>query len=895
MPMKGSLRGKGGIAGWWSSSPSKNESPSSPRENHDRGSSTWSMQPILPQDEDCIDSPSSGKKSGWFDTINNTIKGKSKKSRKSIKDPQQYERHDSGTQSSSYNSGEAEVRHSSPIPFQPLPEIQPGDPIKSNKALEKVIAGPDGYAPSINSTKDAEQATPELATAAIEQVKEVSPLFPVRRVAPADHPSGPTDRCAPTRRYPIQNNKSFVMDDVFEDVSQYTVKMDIFSDILAENPSSTSLNVSDASVQTEHLAHLKSSSAGHVDHITGDWHSNDPAGSAIIGRGGRTVSAELRYQQDIMRQCAGTWLEAQSMLSQIQMAMGEEVARIDPRLAPGTTMADILAWPDPSAFFSERVESERLERRRQHQQLESELPCTPWLKLSKDEAISIANSVLSWKDEIEKDGVEAFVKVMRDLDGEHDLQTCPDTGPYSKHCTAEEARAVLESFKDDIRLKKRCQSLSSIAVIEDWMLQFPPDDTGAVVLEDWLLDCQIGLGDDDDDEDTFVKTHPNCRKGRADELEGKRKLGKNMTQSSERTCLRTFDKNTVEKRLLRCWLGLNENQPIPAVKTHPNRKRLSWVKRMKTMPVMKETGYRLEKTISLASRSKSMGFLVLPFRTRPLPTSSEESHAMNLPTLGDDAKAASDDSYTMIVPALSDNAKAQGLEWDVLMDESPRLEKISPFERDLLVAAEKALLPPEIATTEELDVATIGLLGNWEDSAAAKGMLAAEKTLVDAIERGAEIEDILEKGPASDTVEERLNMEEMMWFTLDRADSAAKALDLAREGLIDAMEKGSAAGSGFCYVETRMLARLEIAEYIAKRLKAVVDQQVMDESDAFIIEGYVMPVAGEAMADAHEEKPLAAVTDVADDVNQASLAILQKDEEKRRVHRNCALAEEKSL
>ncbi|KAE9987845.1 hypothetical protein EG328_001271 [Venturia inaequalis] len=936
MPMKGSLRGKGGITGWWGSSPSKHESPNSPRDYHDQGSTISSMQPILSQDENYIDSPSSGKKSGWFDTINNTIKGKSKKSRKSIKDREQDERHDSSTHSIPYNSGEAEVRHSSPIPFKPLPEIQPGDPIKSNKALETVIAGPDGYAPSIESTKEMEQASSELAT---------------RCLAPADHGPPPTACCISKRRPPIKNLTSFVMDDVFEDASQIAGGEDISLDNPPETPL-TGPNISNVAVLTENLAHFKSSSTGHVDHITGEWRSNDPAGSAIIGRSGRTVSGELRYQKDIMRQCAGTWLEAQSMLTQIYMAMGDEVARIDPRLAPGTTMADILAWPDPSAFFSEHVESERLERRRQRQrqELESEIPRTPWLKISEDEAISIANNVLSSKDFIEKNGVGEFVKAMRDPNGQHDLQV----GHYQRPCTADEAHVVLESFKDEIRLKKRCQSLASIAVIEDWMLQFPPDDTAGVVLEDWLFACQISLGDDDDDdEDTFVKTHPNRRRGRADEVKRKRNLEKKTTKSNKRMCMRTFDKNTVERRVLRCWLGLSENEPIPAVKTHPRRTRQSWVKRMKTQPLLKETGYLLEKSMRLASRGKSMGFLVLPFRTRPLPSSSEESQPMTLPASSDAAKAASDDSHTMILPALSDNAKAEGLEWDVLMDGTPRFEKISPFEKELLVEAEKTYLAPEIvtveevdavriglsgnweessdtkgmsaaekvlidetlkfekiwasekdrlvsaeklvvkpkkATAEEVDVAEIGLLGNWEDSAAAKGIFAAEKMLIDATERGAALVGALKTGPG--IVKERSNLEEMMWSTLDQADAAAEALEFARNGLFDAMEKGSAAGSGLSFVEERMQARLEVAELIIKRLRAGVDQRVEDARDEFIIEGYVMPVAGEAMAKAYEERLLATIKGAATDIKKASLAILQKAEEKRRVHQECALADE---
>ncbi|TLD37629.1 hypothetical protein E2P81_ATG04441 [Venturia nashicola] len=932
MPMKGSLRGKGAITGWWSSSPSKHEPPSSPRDHHDLGSSTSSMQPLLPQDEDCIDSPSSAKRSGWFDTINNTIKGKSKKSRKTIKDHHQYERRDSGTNSIPLNPDIAEIRHSSPIPFQPLPEIQPGDPIKSNKALENLIAGPDGYAPSIDSTKEVEQDTPELVSAPAEQAKQLMPLFPLRCVRP-----------------PIKSLTSFVMDDVFFEESSQD---DAFLDSSSKTLSSTSTKISDAAVQTENLAHLKSSSSGHVDHITGDWHSNDPAGSAIIGKSGRTVSAELRYQQGIMRQCAGTWLEAQSMLTQIQMAMGDEIAQVDPRLTPGTTMADILAWPDPSAFFSERVESERLEHRRQRQELGSELPDTPWMKISEDEAILIAKAVLSWKDCIEKDGVEAFVKAMRNPSERHDFQTCPNAGPYSKHCTADEARIALESFKDNIRWKKRCQSLANIAFMEEWLLHLPPDETADVTLEDWLLDCQIGLGDDDDDV-IFVKIHPNRRRGRTDELKRKRQLERKTIQLNKRMCVRTFDKNTVEKRLLRCWLGLSENEPIPTVKTHPRRTRRNWVKRMKTQSVPKATGFELEKTVSLASRGKSMGFLVLPFRTRSLPSSSEDSIAMTVPTSGDDAQAAWDDPHTMVLPALSDNAEAQGLEWDVLMDETPSLEKISPFERDLLVAAEETYIAPETATAEETDIATIGLLGNgeessarkntlaaakvllaseqefmdatplesissfgnefpistetvaaaskkatdeevdvaeigllgdWEQSAAAQGMFTAEEMLLDAIVRADVVVDILETGPG--IVKGSVSVEKLMWDTLDKAAAAAKALEVARKGLFDAMKKVTATGSKLAFVEKRMRACLEVADNIIKRLNAEVNQRVEDERDAFIIDGYVMPVAGEVMAKPQEERLLAT------DRKKLSLAILQKSEEKRRMQRNSALARE---
>lgn len=853
MPKKGSLR-------IWGSSPSKHESPSSPRGCLGLGSATPPMQILPAPDEDCIDSPSSGKKSGWYDTINSTIKSMSKKSRKSIKpEHSPYDRHDSGALSEPFNPGQPEFRPSTPIPFQPLPEIQPGIPIKSNKALETIIAGPDGYAPSIDSANEVEQAMLEYTLAkSLAPVEQVKPKSPSPAACLLDSPVCTRFApCPPTERPPLKNLTSFVMDDVFEDVSQVTVGDDFYNTdrtILENNDiitSLTGLNVDDASTQTENLAHFKSSSTGHIDHITGDWHSNDPAGSAIIGRRGRTVSAELRYHQNIMRQCAGGWLEAQSMLEQIQMAMGDTVARIDPRSTP-STISDIPASTGPCKC------------RRQRQEVEFNVPCSPWLKISEEEAISIVNSILLNKRCIKRDGVEAFVKAMRNPGGRRDLQTCPNIGspletstpspdgqsdlqtrpslgPISRHCTEKEARIALKSFEDKAR-EKICQSLLSVAALEDWMLRCPPDDTAGVVLEDWLLDCQIGLGDDDD-EDTSVKTHPNRRKERADELRMKRKLARQKTSLNKKMCRRTSDKNTVEKRLLRCWLGLCENEPIPTVKKHPNRTRRSWVTRMKAQPVVKETGYRYEKTVSLGSRCKSLGFLALPFRTRPLSSSSEESHPMTLPALSDAAtKAASDESHTMTLPALSDTARDEGWEWGVLMDKTPSVEMISPFEKKLLFAAEKLVAPAKNASIEEVDAATIGLLGNWEESSAAKGMLAAETVLLAAMLRGIDALNAMEKGPI--VFEGPLTVEEMLWLTLDEASTAAKVLETAHKSLVDAMKKGTAAGSESSTIEQRIRAFLEEANDIIKSLEASVSQQAKDESDAVIIKENGMPVTG---------------------------------------------------
>ncbi|QDS75747.1 hypothetical protein FKW77_008513 [Venturia effusa] len=519
MPFRSSFRGKNRKPG---SSPAKQESP---REDHDQDSPGTPRQAFSSSGEDEIASPSFGKKGDWFGSLTPRHK-RNRKPRKSG-GCLRSEQHDSGIYCDPKyvrESGETEYIYSSPIPK--LPEAQTGPPIKADKALETLIAGEKGYAESFQST----QGT---LVPASEQEEEMT-KFLYNAPTNGNPPS-------PPQRPVLKNLTSFVMDDMFDDESQTTVGQDVSLEHAARPASLTGSNAHDAATQTDCLAHFKSTSTGHVDHITGNWYSNDPAGPVVIGTNGRTISAELRYQKDIMRQCAGAWLESQSMLSQIHMDSNDFLARAEDR----SEQIDSLSCVNPEGYHQMIVSA----RQRLLEELIRPISID-FLDILSDEALTPQKAAQSFCDMWEK--AVPFASAMIGIDhsqfpilspqlrvpeihfnsdGKAELQTC-----LSGSSAVEAAPQILDDWEDEIEANKRCLAMTSIVAIEDWLCQHARDDTTAVVLEDCLLDCGIGLDDDDDDAITYVKVHQKRSKELGNNIEAKRnrKLAKRMKKLAKR-------------------------------------------------------------------------------------------------------------------------------------------------------------------------------------------------------------------------------------------------------------------------------------------------------------------------------------------------------------------------
>lgn len=320
------------------------------------------------------------------------------------------------------------IKRSSPIPIPNPLQIQLPIKLRDSKSLEDLIA-PDGYSRSLLSNKEAHLEDPGAIN---------SPS--VRRhqsVAENGEAEPSTLRARPLPAIPARREvKSFVMDDVFEYGDADPVETGIA--IGAPPPASKQQTKEDGAAEPVNLAPFISPSTGHVDHITGEWRSNDPAGAAVIGEHNkgnvppnfhfqacehqnRTSSAQFRYCKNLARVSAGALLETVSMIDQIRLDVFDKLANTNPEfssVAFNTDLKDNSSNPAESSAIVQPVKTPPgLGKVVTDAWSMPNYVATPqklgWFGLSENEAISVIENVRMHEAYISKYGVEAFAKAMK--------------------------------------------------------------------------------------------------------------------------------------------------------------------------------------------------------------------------------------------------------------------------------------------------------------------------------------------------------------------------------------------------------------------------------------------------------------------------------------------------